>query len=503
MENFYYSLSGGINQASTKTELGLRTKNLFWADSKNVEIYRNRGVIRQKGNTIFTHLPQEEGITVIHEMKSGNEYNLIIATENGNLYVYNEDLEYPVLLNKTINSLKPVFTDFLNGTIVSSDSDEMFYIKNNSSYDIVDCNLHKSDNTPIYANVVAIYKGRVWAAEGASLYFSALGKFDDFSTANDAGYISNFYTDTDEITALCSYKDYLAIYKDKRVYLLSGSSPADFSVIPFADKGAYSAKSVVNVNNRQYFYSSGIYSLEVGALNQILLGSEITENIKEEFKYFDFLRKREVFALNYDTKNQVWYFIPYVNDEYFHTIWINDIVNNAWYKRVLPQNITSACNYKNFILTADKKGFIYREDVNNTFAGEPIEFMWKSPFLGLGNPTIRKTIDEFYFVLDEAHENNFKFSVYKNFDAENRDDIEKIYSNNLENLVWYKDDSEMLMNSNWSDEQEALWALDTEGIYKAEISEANYSIQICVEGDSIEHNAAIIGIQFKEIFNED
>ena len=93
--------------------------------------------------------------------------------------------------------------------------------------------------------------------------------------------------------------------------------------------------------------------------------------------------------------------------------------------------------------------------------------------------------------------------MYKNFDAENRDDIDKIYSNNLENLVWYKDDSEIFMNSNWSDEQEALWALDTEGIYKAEISEANYSIQICVEGDSIEHNAAIIGIQFKEIFNED
>ena len=179
------------------------------------------------------------------------------------------------------------------------------------------------------------------------------------------------------------------------------------------------------------------------------------------------------------------------------------VVNNAWYKRVLPQDITAACNYKNFILTADKNGCIYKEDINNTFAGEPIEFMWKSPFLGLGNPTIRKTIDEFYFVLDEAHENNFNFSVYKNFDAENRDDIEKIYSNNLENLVWYKDGEEILLNNNWSDEQDALWALDTEGLYKAEISEANYSIQICVEGHSEEQNAAIIGIQFKEIFNED
>ena len=40
-------------------------------------------------------------------------------------------------------------------------------------------------------------------------------------------------------------------------------------------------------------------------------------------------------------------------------------------------------------------------------------------------------------------------------------------------------------------------------MYKAEISEANYAIQLCVEGNSEEHNAAIIGIEFKEVFKED
>ena len=62
MDNFYYNLSGGINQASTKTELGINTKNLFWADAQNVEIYQNRGIIRQKGNVLFTQIPQTEQI---------------------------------------------------------------------------------------------------------------------------------------------------------------------------------------------------------------------------------------------------------------------------------------------------------------------------------------------------------------------------------------------------------------------------------------------------------
>lgn len=502
MDNFYYNLSGGINQTSTKTELGMNTKNLFWSDAQNVEIYKNKGITRQNGNILFASLPEEEAITAIHEMKTGNDPVLLITTSTGKIYAFDNEI---TLLNKTITSLSPTFTNFLNGTLVSSDSDEMFYIKRvNSAFQITDCNLRKSDQTPVYASSVTIYKGRVWASEGATIYFSALGKYDDFQTANDAGYINNFYTDTDDIVGLKVYKDYLAIYKENRTFLLGGSSPADFSIIPFADKGVYSKNGVVTVNNKQYFYCSGIYTLEVGALNQILLGSEITGNIREEFKKFDFQRRRNVLAINYEAKNQIWFFIPYANDNYFHTIWINDIVNKAWYKRVLPQDITTACIYKNFILTADKDGNIYKEDTNNTFNGEPIEFIWKSPFLGLGNPTIRKSIDEFYFILDESQENNFNFSVYKNFDTENRDDCEKIYSGNLENLVWYKENFDFELNDSWSDENNSsIWAMDVESMYKAEISEANYSIQICIEGNSIENNAAVIGMKFKEIFNED
>ena len=503
MENFYYNLSGGINQASTKTELGMNTKNIFWADSKNIEILRNKGITRQKGNAIFISMPDNDKITGLQEIKSGEDNKLVITTDNGDLYIYNEKAEL-IKLDKTINSKHPKFVEFLNGIIVYGSDDEMFYIKNNDNYDIESCNLIDSSGLPIYPNVVTSYKGRIWAANDSTLYFSALGTYNDFNTPEDAGYINNFYTDTHEITALKTYKDYLAIYKEKSVYLLSGSNPSDFAITPFADKGAYSANSIVTVNNKQYFFSSGIYTLEVGELNQVMLGSEITEKIKEEFRNFDYSKRREIFAINYSAKNQVWYFVPYRNDAYFHTIWINDIVNQAWYKRVLPQNITTACIYSDYILTADDEGNIYREDISNSFNGEPIEFMWKSPFLGLGNPTIRKTIDEFYFILDESFENNFNFSVYKNFDSESQDDTEKIYSNNLENLIWSKDDFESEYHDIWPDDNnEGVWALATESLYKAEISEANYSVQLCIEGNQPEHNAAVIGIQFKEIYNED
>ena len=36
MDINYFDLSGGINQASTKTELGTNAKTVYWTDSENV-----------------------------------------------------------------------------------------------------------------------------------------------------------------------------------------------------------------------------------------------------------------------------------------------------------------------------------------------------------------------------------------------------------------------------------------------------------------------------------
>ena len=98
---------------------------------------------------------------------------------------------------------------------------------------------------------------------------------------------------------------------------------------------------------------------------------------------------------------------------YFHTIWINDIENKAWYKRVLPQNITCACVFNDKILTADDIGNVYMEDIGNSFDGKPINFMWKSPFLSLGNPSVRKSIDEFYHDGSFAHSNDMIIRIKK------------------------------------------------------------------------------------------
>lgn len=510
MQTYFYNLAGGINQAASKTALGLDTKKLYWADSQNIEILQNSGIVRQRGNTQLLQLTAEEKIIGLHQLKSGSAYNLIIATALGNIYVYDTKNQTLTTLNKTIDgSVRVNFIDFLDGVVVGSKKDSLFYINNDTGYTIEDCNLEDSEENPIDSDVICVYKGRIWVGAGATLYYSALGKYNDFTTANDAGYINNFYTDTNDITALKTYKDYLAIYKENSVYLLSGSSIDDFKVIPFADKGTTSFSSVVTVNNKQYFINQGIFSMEqAGLLSQIQLGDEISLNIKSEFDNFDRTRFDEIIVLHYEAKNQVWYFIPYKNDQYFHTIWIYSYINQAWFKRVLPQNITAACIFDEYILTSDLSGKVYKEDFGNTFNGNAIKFMWKSPFLAAGDSNIRKNIEEFYFILDETYDNNFNFSVYKDYDGEYKDDADVVYSINSSNLIWYGDNISADLNFYWNYDADngpnepvyAAWATGSDSNYKAEISESNYSVQLCIEGTSAEQNAAVIGFEFKEVY---
>ena len=495
MEIAYYDLSGGINLASTKTELGLSSQKIYWSDAENIEILHNKGICKQKGNTLFVSLPESEEITGLHEINN----KLIISTCSGKIYVYHADTQELSTVDKVLSGVYPMFANFLDGTIIATEGDNPFFLAS-------DLSCEECMSEQINVTALAVFKGRVWIASGSTLYYSALGTYNDFETESDAGYISDFFTDTDDIVAIKSYKNYLAIYKRNKVYLLSGNNPDDFAITPFADKGCYSANSIVNVENKQYFLSNGIFALEqVGELNQIRLGSEISLKIKSEFDKFLSINMFKSFCVHYESKNQVWYFFPYTDNQYFNIIWINDYVNKAWYKRVVPQNITTACIFKDSVLTADSEGNIYKEDCGTTFDGQAINFMWKSPFLSVGSAHHRKIIDEFYFIIDESYDNHFDFTVYKDYDSEHSDDPETIYAVHLEHMIWADDSTNDNTPCHWALDNDniPIWSINSNTLEKAEISEANYSIQLCITGRNMDESCAIIGLQFREIYNDD
>lgn len=95
--------------------------------------------------------------------------------------------------------------------------------------------------------------------------------------------------------------------------------------------------------------------------------------------------------------------------------------------------------------------------------------------------------------------------MYKDYDSENPDDAEVIYSIHPDIMIWADDNTSDNLPCHWAEENNnvPVWAISRDYMEKAEISESNYAIQLCVKGNKYEQSCAIIGLQFREIYNDD
>lgn len=532
------NFSSGVNLACAPLQLGLDSNKTAWAEGLNVEIFGTKGVCRQNGNELLTQVPDAEGITSIFTYTPAERTSrrrVLYTTSSGKFCEYNTETNTHSVLKTGLNTDNQcIYTEYLTGVALSNGYDEPFYYKCDSegiSSQICEMNtVSKDGETPIKAQAMCTYKSRLWLADGDTLYYSALGMYDDWETVNDAGFISNFHCDASPIKALKTYKDYIAIYKPNSVYLLTGSSPEDFAIVPFADKGAASQNAVVSANNKQYFFSDALFTLEqTGLLAQITLGSEASLAIKPALngnsdllktltdqdgnKYgsggaLDKNKLKQVYALSYEIKNQLWFFVPTINNPYINNVWIYDYINESWTLRTMPQPTQCAANYGENIITGTADGRILIEDKSKTFDGTPIVFQWKSPFLTLGNPNSRKLIDDFYFLISDGVDNNFKFCAYKDYDTLDAQDHEEISVNNLQNLLWASDlheGEQYLWANEFPDQTQqdtsagSLWAVTLDTAQKAEISGSCLAVQFCIYGDEPAHNFALLALEYKEI----
>ena len=72
-------------------------------------------------------------------------------------------------------------------------------------------------------------------------------------------------------------------------------------------------------------------------------------------------------------------------------------------------------------------------------------------------------------------------------------------------MIWADNTTSDDLPCHWAldNENVPIWAVNRNTLEKAEISESNYAIQLCVEGENIKQSCGIIGLQFREIYNDD
>ncbi len=502
----FYNLSGGINLKSSRIAQIGKNNKICWDDSYNVEILKNQGVCTQKGNVRILELEESVEIIGINQVKSMVS-DFIYLTKNGDLYYYDSVLSTSHHL-KTFESAPLCFNaaNFLDGVVLITGNNKPVYVKNATAGDLTEINIPKSDDEFVFGKSVGVFASRVWISDGSILYFSALGNINDWESEQDAGYIGKFHSSSTEIVALAEYAGSLAVYKQDGVYLLSGSSPDDFSIKKYGNLGALSSKCPLSVNNRQYFVNeSGVYALEqFGELGQVALSENISSPIASEFEFFDKNHHEKITTLAKLSKNQIWFFVLRADMDGVGYFLIFDFENKAWLKRLVPFEISACANVNGEILSADKNGSIFLEDHGNTFSGKALKFKFSTSFFDFGKPNVRKICDAVHLIFDEGFENSFDFSVCKDYKTSKITDVARVTTISEKTLVFSLENSNNnLNNSNWAGEVEDFyWADSAESATRVEVFDSNYSVQLNFESRAIGDGFGLVGIEFRDILED-
>lgn len=543
MGNFYYNLQGGLNTQLTPVMLGADTKKMYWADGFNVEPYKNQGITRQKGNQTvlnisekinpkqilpktlgnkakeaYVKLAEPEAVSMEFEPVGIAAYprgskNFVLALSDGRIFYFTDAAGGLKEVHDFDCELEGfVFEYFLDGLVILPKSPyretiEGVYFNPQNSAPVDFLNFKNADGKTIEACSVCQYAGRLWISSGSTLYYSALGTYNDWSTSHDAGYIANFHSSTAEITALREYGGSLAIYKEFEVFLLSGTDPESFAISKLADKGASGPNSVLTCNNKQYFFNEcGLFSLSLaGELSQIVMSQNRAKNIAYFFRKLDMERISEVKMLSPELKNQIWIFPPIMGELLQKEVWIYDWELDCWFTRVIPFEITYAAMIcgEIYTVTPEGGGRIFVENKGNTFSGKTIKFGVSTPFFNFSKPTVNKIIEDFEIVCGGNSENDFYISLSHDYMSEITTMPERISVYSPETLVWEGNDG-TLADTYWADDDSGgIWSEIVQESVKFDIFDANKSIQLHFMGEKQGQDLTIIGFEFKGIIYDE
>ncbi len=487
--------TGGIRY----TALSQSDKKTSWANARNVELkssHEGTGICRMKGNINILNntLPSNTKILGLFEYVKGDSRYMVVNTSEGCFYRF--DPQTGILSEPLKFGLSPTarcsYVNFQNGVIVSNGVDDPFHYEFGAEIPVKQCNASRN-GVPIRGLGIAEFHNRLFIGVGGTLFYTALGRFDDWTSSDDSGYIANFHNSTASILALEKYGEFLAIHKEGYTFLLSGTSPDDFTISPFTDKGSSSSFGVVNAEGKQFFYNNGVYFLDYNSLMQYKLSDEISPYIKPDLLNLDTDEIRNILAVYNSKKGQILFFMSYINLAGFTVCWIYDFINRCWFKRV-QQEVTYACVFDGEIYTGTPDGRILLENFGNTFDGEPIEFFFDTPYFNLGLSSKQKSVEELNILFDYSSVNKFEL-IYRYNDDDRTEESEAVDSLDPDTLVWDSDEQGLWDICYFSVNTCTPSTFFPPGTFR--------SLQLSFKGSSLDENFSVFGIEFLNIEMED
>lgn len=232
-------------------------------NAPNIDFSTSYGrVTKRKGHSVlFTANTGAQDICGLHEFITSGGSTYILAASNDDVYSVTGAGTYTSIFNAgAMNGAQTSFVTFNDLAIfVSKNITTQKWTGAGSSAALL-------GSPPSNVLCVEKHKSRVFMANSSAglsrLHYSARDDAEDWTTAEEAGYIDISPNDGDEIKGLCSIGNALMIFKKQSTWVLQGFSPETFTIKQVSPSvGCVNGKTIVKADTFAIFLSQdGVYA---------------------------------------------------------------------------------------------------------------------------------------------------------------------------------------------------------------------------------------------------
>lgn len=286
-----------------------------------------------------------------------------------------------------------------------------------------------ASGAPANPKYVASFKNRlVLAGYSAKPYALALSAPNDETKWASDGAIEINAGDT--ITQIKGFRDSLYIFCKNSIKKMIGSTSADFEIVPVTfSLGCVCPDSVIEIGGDLYFWSTdGFRPIQatdrIGDVNIGTVTIPIRPTIRDILEDFDPIG---MVALTVKNKSQFRLFFSGEDTTEANTRGILGSLNsgvvqpNPHWEFSELKGINPACgtsdyiNGVEYVIHGSWDGKVMRQESGNTFNGTPIQAVYKTPYMDMKDPCIRKTFMKLHTYLELEGDVQLYMQVYYDF----------------------------------------------------------------------------------------
>jgi len=291
------------------------------------------------------------------------------------------------------------------------------------------------------SSFIVNFKNHIFLGNGKNVVFSAPYADTDFTSASGGGIINV----ADTITGMIVFRDQLIVFSENSINVIAGSSVGDFQLKPVSrDLGCVGEDTIQEIGGdiiflgpdglRLFSATDRFGDFSLAAVSKTIQ-VEILDLISSSPNGFTSTVIREksqyrIFGYNTGYTNDAAKGIGATQLEtgiaFNDTRGINAFVTYSEYD-----------GFAERIYFANADGFVYQMEQGNTFAGTDIPATFATPFIPLGDPTVRKTIYKGVTYLDVNGDFDLEYSLKFDFDQPDSIQPDSILSSDAAASITY------------------------------------------------------------------